>query len=201
MKRPMATQTCSACQATIPDTADFCRSCGTVVTKSTAGNKSSMSKKQRVLLIALIGGIVLIAIIAVATSEDTASPAPRATQNTSQRPTAVPVPTVTRVPPPRIRAEALYAEREANATRYDMNYMGKLITISGVVGEVDDGEVRLVVDMESYRILDGLFFSYVALHDLSQQEQSSVNKGEEFTAICEVGNYVSGHIRLEDCRK
>ena len=110
------------------------------------------------------------------------------------------VPTIPPTPMPVISAEALYAEREANATRFDLDYKGNMVKVTGVVGSIDSGEVRLIVDMESYEILDGLFLDYIALDDLSKDEQATANRGQEFTAICKVGNYIFGTMYLKDCQ-
>ena len=99
-----------------------------------------------------------------------------------------------------INAETLYQEREDNASRYDLNYQGKWVTITGVVGEIDNGEVRLVVDMNSYQLLGGLFLDYIALNDLTQEEQARAEKGQEFTATCRIGDYVLGTINLDKCQ-
>lgn len=99
-----------------------------------------------------------------------------------------------------ISAEQLYQEREDNASRYDLNYQGKWVRVTGLVGEIDGGEVRLVVDRESYNLLGGLFLDYVALNDLSQEEQASAVKDQQFTVTCKVGNYILGTINLDDCR-
>ena len=109
-------------------------------------------------------------------------------------------PTEPATPPPVISAIELYQEREANATRYDLNYKGKWVQITGVVGGIDGGEVRLVVDMDSYRLLGQLFLNYIALDDLPQEDQARAEKGQEFTAVCKVGEYILGTINLRDCR-
>ena len=82
-----------------------------------------------------------------------------------------------------------------------MEYKDKWMIVSGIVGEIDNGEVRLVVDQESYDLLDGLFFEYVALKDLPQSAQASANKGQTFTATCKVGNFILGTMYLEDCKE
>ena len=102
--------------------------------------------------------------------------------------------------PVAIGAEELYQEREDNASRYDLNYGGKWVRVTGLVGDIDSGEIRLVVDMESYRVLGGLFLEYIALNDLSQEVQASAEKDREFTATCKVGNYILGTINLDNCR-
>ena len=68
------------------------------------------------------------------------------------------------------------------------------------MGAVESGDVRLVTDLESYRLLGGLFLDYIALQDLSREEQARANKGQEFTATCKVGNYILGTMFLDDCR-
>ena len=42
--------------------------------------------------------------------------------------------------------------------------------MTGLVGEIEGGQVRLVTDIESYRLL-GLMFNYIALKDLSKEVQ------------------------------
>ncbi len=107
-------------------------------------------------------------------------------------PASEPTPPEPATPPPVISAIDLYQEREANATRYDLNYKGKWVQITGVVGAIEGGEVRLVAG--------GSFLSNVYLHDLSPQEQARADKWQEFTALCRVGNYILGTINLRDCR-
>ena len=119
-------------------------------------------------------------------------------------PTAVeakptPEPTTTPMPPPSVTAVMLYQERKDNATRFDLTYKGKWVSITGMVGQVEDGDVRLVVDEEAYRLLGGIFIEYIALQDLPVEVQASVDKGQQFTATCKVGNYILGTMILEDC--
>ena len=95
--------------------------------------------------------------------------------------------------PQTITAEQLYQEREDNATRYDLNYKGKWVTITGIVRKIEGGKVQLVVDGE-------LFLDYIALNDLSPEEQARAEKGQEFTATCRVGDYFLGTINLDKCR-
>lgn len=102
--------------------------------------------------------------------------------------------------PVAISAEKLYQEREDNASRYDLNYGGKWVRVTGLVGGIDDGEVRLVVDRETYDALGALYVEYIALNGLSIETQASVEKGQQFTATCRVGNYILGTINLDNCR-
>ena len=101
--------------------------------------------------------------------------------------------------PKSVSAELLYQERELNATRYDLEYQDTWINITGIVGEIDGGEIRLVVDMRAYTSWD-LFLEYVALHDLPIEVQANVNKNEKFTAVCKVGDYIFGIINLNNCK-
>ena len=110
---------------------------------------------------------VVIVVLAV-----TSSPA-------DEDPTAAPVPPT---PPPSISAVDLYAEREANATRFDMERKGNWVTVTGMVGRVESGDVWLVTDLEAFDILGDVFLDHIALQDLPDSVQASVNKGDQFTA-------------------
>ena len=157
------------------------------LTKSTAGTW---------FLNSILLGLTLL-VTACSGAEATVRPA---TTTEAPAPTPTEVPTSTPDLPPFVSAERLYQERESNASRYDLNYQGKRITITGLVGEIDGGEVRLVVDLASYRALGGLFLNYIALHDLSVEEQARAEKEQEFTATCRVGNYILGTINLRECQ-
>ena len=159
------------------------------LTKSTAGTW---------FLISIMLGLTLL----MTACSDAGATVQPATTTEAPAPTAMPteVPTPTPDLPPFISAEKLYQEREANASRYDLNYQGKQITITGLVGEIDGGEVRLIVDSASYRALGGLFLNYIALHDLPVEEQARAEKEQEFTATCRVGDYVLGTINLRECK-
>ena len=100
-------------------------------------------------------------------------------------------------PPAQVTAVDLYQEREANATRFDDNRKGTRVTVTGTVGEIDDGDVRLVVDEEAWEY--GWVLNYIALQDLPRERQVAANRGETFTATCEVGDYVFGTMYLKDC--
>ena len=109
-------------------------------------------------------------------------------------------PDPTPIPPPSITAIQLYEEREANATRFDLNYKGTWVRVTGTVGRIDSGEVHLVVDMESYRVLGEIFLEYIALHDLPKEDQARANRGQDFTATCKVSSYILGTMNLRDCK-
>ena len=101
-------------------------------------------------------------------------------------------------PPTQINATALWEEREANATRFDDTYKGNWATVSGLVAKIEGGDVHLVVDEESFDIL-GMAFETLALQDLPRDVQSSLDKRDEFTATCKVGNFIIVTMFLEDC--
>ena len=46
----------------------------------------------------------------------------------------------------------------------------------------------------------GFGLNYIALNDLPQEDQARAEKGQEFTAVCKVGEYILGTINLRDCR-
>ena len=156
-----------------------------------------MSTKKKV-IIGVVVGLVIIGIIVSSARDEGEPPSPTTALESVQQPVATFVPEPTTPPPPSITAEKLYAEREANATRFDQTYKGQWVTVTGLVGEIDGGQVRLVTDMESYRLLD-LMFNYIALKDLQKEVQISVDKGQSITATCKVGNYILGTMFLEDC--
>lgn len=128
-------------------------------------------------------------------AESDEEPPPAATR----APEPTPEPTTTPTPPPSVMAVELYQERENNATRFDLTYKDKWVTVTGTVGEVEDGDIRLVVDEESFRVLGSIFIEYIALQDLPKEVQASADKGQQFTATCKVGNYILGTMYLEDC--
>ena len=128
--------------------------------------------------IGIIGGgialiVLLIIVIAIVGSSDS---------TTSDGPTT---------PPPKLTAQELLAEREANATRFDANRKGQWIAVTGNIERIDDGNVYLRGDG---------FISDVVLEDLSQEEQIPLNIGQDFSAVCVVGNYIIGSIYMNDCR-
>ena len=92
---------------------------------------------------------------------------------------------------PRLTAKQLLAEREANATRFDATRKDKWVRVSGRVERIDDRNV--------YLLGDG-FLSDVVLEDLSQEVQTALNVGQDFSAACKVGNYILGSIFMYDCQ-
>ena len=144
--------------------------------------------KRRKILIG-VGAVVLVLIllgICVSSPEDSGSSATETV--------------VEAVPSFVITAQELYDEREANATRYDANFKGKLIRVSGQVVVIDGGDVTLGVDPGFGLGLDTTGLSGVDLTGLTQQEQISLDKGDQVSAMCKVGDYILGSIRLRDCK-
>ena len=133
----------------------------------------------------------------VAAPTATQIPALQPSPTSAPEPTNTPIPTVE--PLLRITAVELYGEREANATRYDVQYKGKKVRISGLVGKIDGGQISLVVDHATFNLLDTTFLESIELHDLPINDQIKANKGEGFEAVCTVGDYILGSIQLRDC--
>lgn len=100
----------------------------------------------------------------------------------------------------RLTATQLYNEREANATRFDDQYKGKRLIVSGEVVGIDNGMVRLGTEQVYGSSTSLSDFLTVNLEDLPRGVQASVNKGQYFTASCEVSNYIIGSIMMKDCQ-
>ena len=92
-----------------------------------------------------------------------------------------------------ITPRMLVEEREANATRYDLTYKDKWVAVSGSIVEIDDGELRLRPGISSS-------FDRIALHDLPAEVQAAVDKNQDITAVCKVGDYRFGTHNLRECR-
>ncbi len=104
-----------------------------------------------------------------------------------------PIPT----PPPNILAVDLWSEREANASRFDLERKGTWVRVTGLVHEIDDGEVKLYAEEPG---LFSVFTSEVRLHDLTIEQQALAVKGEKFSAVCKVGSKVFFSMNLRDCK-
>ena len=142
----------------------------------------------------IIALLILVIMLAVANSDGQTSDAPAPT---SAPPTAVP-PTATPQPIESVTAQELYDAREANATRFDDQYKGKTVRVSGEVVQIEDGDVTLGID-RGYGI-DTSGLSGVDLKDLSKEEQISLDKGEQISAVCEVGNYIILTMMMKKCK-
>ena len=97
-----------------------------------------------------------------------------------------------------LTSQSLYDAREQNATRFDDRYKGKRIRIRGQVVRIDNGRVTLGVDSTGFGI-DNSGLSGVDLNGLPRDVQIRLNRGQQFTAVCEVGNFIIGTIMMEDC--
>ena len=86
-------------------------------------------------------------------------------------------------------ASQLVHAREENASRFDLEWKGSRINITGVVDSVDDGVIYLAVDN---------FLGSVALEGLSQEEQAKWIPGDQVEYACEVGDHEFGTISM-DC--
>ena len=139
--------------------------------------------------------LLLLLVIVAGNSNEEETPQPPYTPEADSRSASSP-PTLA----PSITAKDLYAEREANATRFDQQRKGKWVRVSGLIGEIDSGEIRLVVDEDSFNLL-GIALETVNLHDLPSEVQASVNKGERFTATCRVGDFFITSMQLRDCEQ
>ena len=61
--------------------------------------------------------------------------------------------------------------------------------------EIDQGDVTLGVDL-GYGV-QGMMA--VDLEDLPQADQIKLDKGVQVSAVCRVGDYIIGTIRMRDC--
>ena len=137
----------------------------------------------------VLGVIVVAAVIAQPSSESTAPSSERTTTRTSTSSSTGPTPTPT--PPPRVEARFMLEEREANASRFDATYKGKWVTVFGRIDRIDNSKVYL----EGHD-----FLSSVELHDLSDEDIMPLNAGQEYSAICNVGNFFITNMELKSCR-
>ena len=138
--------------------------------------------------------LLLLVIVADSSNEEETSPT-RSTSEAGSRSASHP-PTSA----PSITASELYAEREANATRFDQQRKGTWMRVSGLIGEIDGGEIRLVVDEDSFNLL-GIALETVNLHDLPTSVRASLNKGERFIATCKDGDFFITSMQLKDCEQ
>ena len=106
-------------------------------------------------------------------------------------PRATSAPTATPTPAPRVSVKALFAEREANANRFDDERKGKWVTVYGKIERIESGKVNLEGDG---------FLSSAVLEDLSDDEIIPLNRGSTFAATCKVGSYVLGIMYFSDCK-
>ena len=160
----------------------------------------------------ILVGLTMLALIMVGcdleTEPDSSTPAQEADVAVKETPT----------PPLRISSKALWAERENNATRFDDTYKGEWVVVYGQVGEVESGDVRLVVNTSMDDYMQGLsdltqglgvdmsapdfgmpLMEYIALQDLPREQQAMPNSGQWFEATCKVEGMTFMSMQLGDC--
>ena len=92
----------------------------------------------------------------------------------------------------------LWSEREANPSRFDLEFKGTWVRVTGLVHEIDDGGVKLYA--KNPGLLD-VFTSEVWLHDLTIEQQVLAVKDEKFSATCSVGSPGPFSMNLRDCKR
>ena len=105
-----------------------------------------------------------------------------------------PLPTPT--PVLQVEVPHLWDVRELNATKFDENFRGRWIHVSGTVREIEGGEVRLYAENPGW--IDW-FTKMIVLHDLPRQHQATAVKEQHFSATCKVGNKFWNRINLREC--
>ena len=181
---------CSECGTAFNSERDYCMQCANKDAPEAPSKPSSAqdSKRgKRWVLWTVIGVALFFVCVGVLSTVDESS------EGTPERQQAKPEAPVTT-----ITAQELYDEREVNATRYDAQYLGKTVRVTGQVVKIDGGDVTLGVDATGFGIDETGLFG-VDLGDLSQEEQISLDKGDQVSAVCKVGDYIIGTINMEDC--
>ena len=88
----------------------------------------------------------------------------------------------------------LIQAREENASRFDLEWKGNRINVTGVVDRVDDGKIYLVAE--------GTFLTLWHWMDSvkkSRQVGTQLRRRDEVEYACEVGDYVFGTVLMNDC--
>ena len=107
-------------------------------------------------------------------------------------------PTATATPAPRIAAETLYAEREANSVRFDRDRVDTRVTVFGEVCQIEFSSVFLYGNVNG-RSLGVCAMASVGLSGFSQDELTVPSVGDVFEATCRVGGYVERIVVLVEC--
>ena len=95
-------------------------------------------------------------------------------------------------------AVSLYEEHQDNASRFNEKYEGKRVELFGMVGKIDDENVRLIVDEDSFATR-GRVYPSLDLEDLPLDVRSKLEIGDRFEAVCAVGKNFIGDLRLHHC--
>ena len=112
-------------------------------------------------------------------------------QRARSNPTPAAASRPTAAPAPLVYAHELYREREENATRFDLNYKGRVVQVEGIVFKIDDGALHLVVSRFE--------IGSVSLLGVPVHDQAAINRGDTVRATCEVGDYVFGTMYMDNC--
>ncbi len=102
----------------------------------------------------------------------------------------------TATPAPNVSAQQLWEERASNASWFDSERKGSWVRMSGIVREIEGGEVRLYAEDPGF--ID-VFTKFIALHDLPVEIQASAAKGQNFSAMCKVDNKIWNTMNLREC--
>ncbi len=199
---------CSKCGQAVASDASFCAGCGNrledappeqsqeqpaeqpsfAVPVVEVGKGRGFFKTCLIVVGAVVGGGLLLIILAgvctaIVSDSDEASgeQVERAVEQEDAEDVPTPIP---------ITAQRLYEEREQNATRFDDEYKGKIVRVSGVIEKVDDGRVTLRVPGS---------FGEVDLKGIPREDQIPLNPGRSVVAVCKVGDFIFITMNLENC--
>ena len=86
-------------------------------------------------------------------------------------------------------AGSLLAEREKNATAFDKNIKGKMVRVSGYISSIDNSAVTLVDQVNPYGNFTG-----VVVRGIPDTELLRLQKGQQYSTTCKVGDYIIGSI-------
>ena len=123
-------------------------------------------------------------------------PSPTSEPTVTLRPTSTvaPAPTATPRPVVSLTATELYALRETNSERYDLEYKGRTVLIRGTICEIESDTIDLSAS-DSFACA----FDIVALNGLPLANLLSPSVGDTILALCVIGEYIFGTIHLNAC--
>ena len=155
--------------------------------------KRFQTKRQRLIAAIALGFLGIFLVIAITADSASEPSSPAATQPTtaiSAAETAEPTPEPIAV----FSVRELFAEREANAARFDLTHPGKKVLVSGVDCEIRN-ETLLLGDVD-----EGCVFlsDKIRLRDLPIEQLIVPSIGDQFAAVCTFGEY-SGTVFMDDC--
>ena len=144
-------------------------------------------------LVTILVMLLLITACAVESDVQTSDAPPP----TSAPPTAVP-PTATPKPIESVTAQELYDAREANATRFDDQYKGKTVRVSGQVVTVEDGDVTLGIDLATASTHMAL--SACTSMTSRRKNRSPSIRANRYPPSAKLGNYIIGTMMMKKCK-